>query len=150
MTALNTVSGLTSGGATNSPQARYDRFTGARLGARGTIDVSVATRPVVAVLSLDSRGEIPLCRTTVIGRQPPAGPYDTVFVADPPLALSRAHLRIDFDGWQARIIDLGSRNGTWHRCANGNWTQMAPTIAVPLDDHDWVSFAGITAIFNSL
>ncbi|MCP3909648.1 MAG: FHA domain-containing protein [Actinomycetia bacterium] len=150
MTALNTVSGRSSGGSTNSPIARYDRSTGARLGARGTVDISVAKRPAVAVLSLGSRGEILLSRTTVIGRQPPAGSHDAVFVADPSPGLSRAHLQIDFDGWQARITDLGSRNGTWHRHSDGGWTQLAPTLAFPLDDGDCLWFAEITAAFNCL
>lgn len=73
-------------------------------------------RPALGVLRLPDGGLVPLDRPVVMGRQPAAsGPGDWPHLVRLPqdsTYLSRAHARIDLDGWHVTVRDLGSRGGT--------------------------------------
>ncbi len=73
-------------------------------------------RPPLGVLRLPDGGLVPLDRPVVMGRRPAAaGPGDRPHLVRLPqdsTYLSRAHARIDLDGWHVTVRDLGSRGGT--------------------------------------
>jgi hypothetical protein len=75
-------------------------------------------RPSLGNLVLADGSMVALDRDIVIGRDPlsheavAAGRAKSVVVDDPELSVSRAHAEIRLDGWDAKISDCGSSNGT--------------------------------------
>ena len=106
-------------GHLNHPAARYCRRTGQRLD-REAGSPAVGARPALGVLCLDDGSSYLLTDDLVIGRAPRRHHLVADRAARPLRlrdhsgSLSRAHLLITLRGWDVRVADLGSSNGTWH------------------------------------
>lgn len=76
-------------------------------------------RPPLGTLHVSTGEVITLDRDVVIGRRPsytpqPGRPHaHVVLVPSPNQEISRTHCEIKIDGWDVRIRDLGSNNGTF-------------------------------------
>jgi hypothetical protein len=96
-------------------------------------------RPPLGVLVLDDGAVFRLEAGYVVGREPEKdkevveGRARPLRIADREGAVSRVHARVDLDGWDVRVIDLGSANGT-HVCPPGGdaWTRIPPNTPVPI------------------
>jgi len=96
-------------------------------------------RPPLGVLVLDDGATFRLDTPYVVGREPERdhdvaeGRARALRIADPDGVVSRVHARVDLDGWDVHIIDLGSSNGT-HVCEQGSdaWTRIPPRTPVPI------------------
>ena len=92
-------------------------------------------RPVVGVLTADHGEQRELSRDVVIGREPAiavdvlAGLAEPMTLTDPALALSRVHTRILLDGWDVRVEDASSANGTFLSEHEGEWEQLLPGVS---------------------
>jgi hypothetical protein len=75
-------------------------------------------RPPLGILVLGDGTVVGLDRDVVIGREPGehddvvAGLAKPVVVDDPELTVSRAHAVVRLDGWDVKVVDCGSQNGT--------------------------------------
>jgi FHA domain len=90
-------------------------------------------RPPLGVLLFDDGSQVPLDTDIVIGRQPDrddavrAGRARPLLVEDGESAVSRVHADIHLDGWEARITDHGSANGTYIAGPEAeSWTPLEP------------------------
>ncbi|MGH9156244.1 MAG: FHA domain-containing protein [Acidimicrobiales bacterium] len=76
-------------------------------------------RPPLGVLVLDDGAAFILDGDYVIGREPDAdtevqsGRARPLALADPERTISRAHARVALQGWDVRVLDLDSANGTY-------------------------------------
>ncbi|QTR05125.1 FHA domain-containing protein, partial [Saccharothrix algeriensis] len=90
------------------------RVCGRRRAAPGAL---VVPRPPLGVLRLSTGEAVLLDRGVVLGRDPqvadrgPARPRAVRF-ANRGNDISRNHVEVRLDGWDALVVDLGSRNGT--------------------------------------
>jgi hypothetical protein len=88
----------------------------------------------VPTLLLDSGERLPLDTALILGRAPtapddaPAGVYRW---ADMSRTLSKSHVRLEWDGRQVWVIDLGSTNGTFVR-GDGSSTPLLPHQRTPV------------------
>jgi len=68
----------------------------------------------------------------VVGREPETAPEVmggaamAIALDDPKLAMSRIHTRILLDGWEVRVEDATSANGTFVAHGEGEWTRLEP------------------------
>jgi len=123
-------------GHLNHPQARYCHRTGLRL--EGPVGPPVTgARPTLGVLGVDDGACHPLTVDLVVGRDPHRhhlvtdGRAEALELADPSGALSRAHLLVSLRGWDIKVADIGSRNGTWLRAdEDGPWVPLVTGEAV--------------------
>jgi hypothetical protein len=103
----------------------------------------LGTRPQLGVLVLDDGTALALCGDLVLGRAPHgdtavrAGTATGVPMADP--TVSAVHARFQLDGWDVRLVDAGSTNGTfvwapdassWQRVPAGAGVVLRPGTAV--------------------
>jgi hypothetical protein len=94
-------------------------------------------RPSLGVLVLDDGGMFSLVSEHVFGRDP-SGDHAVLAGAAVPVALddpsvSRVHARIVLEGWDVRVVDAGSTNGTFV-CSPGEpeWTRIPQGTSAPL------------------
>ena len=131
------VGGVTSrAGHLNHPQARYCHRTGQRLEGRVGPPVT-GPRPPLGVLCVDDGVSWPLTGDLVVGRDPRRhdlvtdGTAESFLLDDGSGELSRAHLLVTLRGWDIRVADLGSSNGTWLRTGDdGPWDRLGAGEAV--------------------
>lgn len=89
-------------------------------------------RPPLGVLVSDDGAVFSLAQDFVVGREPETDPEvvngtaQPLTLADPELGLSRVHARILLDGWEVRVEDAGSANGTFVAVDGGEWTRLEP------------------------
>ncbi len=96
-------------------------------------------RPPLGVLVLDDGATFRLDTPYVVGREPERdtdvaeGRARALRIADRDGVVSRIHARIDLDGWDVNVVDLGSSNGT-HISEQGTdaWTRIPPRTPVPI------------------
>jgi hypothetical protein len=121
----------------NAPEAMVCRACGSSM-HDATRNVRRQPRPPLGVLLVDDgRGYI-LDRDYVIGREPlldgdvAEGRATALPMSDPEGSVSRLHLRISLVGWQVKVQDLGSSNGSvLHR--SGGSRPLAPMDDAVLD-----------------
>lgn len=96
-------------------------------------------RPPLGVLVLDDGSTYVVDRDIVIGREPDTdgevadGTARGIILPDPERAISRVHARIQLDGWDVRISDAGSANGTFVATRDATqWSPVAPQVPVTL------------------
>ena len=123
-------------GHLNHPQARYCHRTGQRLEGR-VGPLATGPRPPLGVLCVDDGVSRPLTGDLVVGRDPRRhhlvtdGAAESFTLDDRSGALSRAHLLVTLRGWDIRVADLGSGNGTWLRTGDDEpWERLAVGEAV--------------------
>jgi hypothetical protein len=105
------------GGHVNSPRAERCRTCGATILDR---TITLVPRPTLGRLEFSSGMHVALDRRLLIGRKPEVGPTASiddlpalVAVPDPESLLSRVHAEVRVEGWDAVIVDVDSRNGTF-------------------------------------
>lgn len=125
-----TVLGVScSRGHFNDPSVLYCSTCGISM-VQQTQNLVEGPRPALGVLVLDDGTTFLVDRDYVIGREPDQAPEVGTGEARPlPLAdtqrtLSRVHARVVLDGWQVKVVDAGSSNGTY--IAADDATQWTP------------------------
>ena len=91
--------------------------------AAPTAGPSRARRGMVPTLLLDSGERLTLDTALVLGRDPSApadAPAEVYRWADMSRTLSKSHVRLEWDGRQVWVTDLGSTNGTFVRGAGAS------------------------------
>lgn len=114
----------------NPPDARFCERCGIST-VHQTHNVVTGVRPPLGVLVLDDGAVHPLARDLVVGRAPEeaeevrSGRAAALVLDDPELSLSRTHARLVLDGWEVRIEDAGSVNGTFvAEPGTDEWVQL--------------------------
>lgn len=95
---------------------------------------SRARRGMVPTLLLDSGERLTLDTALVLGRDPSApadAPAEVYRWADMSRTLSKSHVRLEWDGRQVWVTDLGSTNGTFVRGAGAS-TPLLPNQRTPV------------------
>jgi len=112
-------------------------------------------RPVLGDLVLGTGESFPVRRNIVVGREPTTDPSVQQGDADgwdlsaESLRLSRVHAAISLDGWDVRIIDRNSTNGTFVWNADDDaWDQLDPGQPRRIQHGDRIAFADITIAFE--
>ncbi|MDG4789235.1 FHA domain-containing protein [Micromonospora sp. WMMD1102] len=101
----------------NDPAARFCQQCGIAM-HQLTLVTRRAPRPPLGVLLLDDGTTFRLDTDYVVGRAPEAdgevtaGRARALRIAGDGAGVSRRHLRVVLTGWQVRVLDLGSANGT--------------------------------------
>ncbi|MCI9859036.1 FHA domain-containing protein [Microbacterium proteolyticum] len=93
-----------------------------------------ARRGSMPTLLLDSGERLPLDTALILGRAPSApadAPAEVYRWADMSRTLSKSHVRLEWDGRQVWVIDLGSTNGTFVR-GDGASTPLLPHQRTPV------------------
>ncbi|MCC4247650.1 FHA domain-containing protein [Microbacterium testaceum] len=102
--------------------------------AAPTAGPSRARRGLVPTLLLDSGERLTLDTALVLGRDPsapPDAPAEVYRWADMSRTLSKSHVRLEWDGRQMWVTDLGSTNGTFVRGAGAS-TPLLPHQRTPV------------------
>ncbi len=92
-------------------------------------------RPELGYLVMSTGGRIKLDRSVLMGRGPSLDRYTgtetphLVKVPSPTNDISRNHLEVNLDGWQVRVIDLNSKNGTVIRLPGRDVERLRPEVA---------------------
>ncbi|WP_018350540.1 FHA domain-containing protein [Longispora albida] len=101
----------------NDPRVQYCQLCGIAM-IQQTLVTVVGRRPSLGVLLFDTGATYRADADYILGRDPAqapevvAGEARPLKVTDPTGEISRRHLRISLSGWQVRVVDLGSANGT--------------------------------------
>jgi hypothetical protein len=122
----------------NDPQAPYCAICGISM-VQATHVARMGPRPPLGVLVLDDGATFRLDTAYVVGREPERdaevtqGRARALRIADQRGVVSRVHARVDLEGWEVRIVDLGSSNGTHLDARGANaWTRIPPRTPVPI------------------
>ncbi len=89
-------------------------------------------RPSRGWIVADHGEQRELVADVIIGREPGiavdvlASLADALPLSDSKLAMSRVHSRIRLEGWDVRVEDLGSANGTFLSVVEGEWELLTP------------------------
>ncbi len=103
---------------------------------------TTVARPSLGSLHFSTGEVVSLDRDVVIGRRPRYTPQPgrpeahIVPVPSPNQEISRTHCEIRIDGWEARVRDLGSNNGTFllrHGQSPMRVTDSTPVLLRPGD-----------------
>ncbi|HEY3750259.1 MAG TPA: FHA domain-containing protein [Pseudonocardiaceae bacterium] len=120
----------------NDPAMTYCTVCGISM-AQANRGQLLGRRPSLGVLVLDDGGMFSLVSEHVFGRDP-SGDHAVLAGAAVPVALddpsvSRVHARIVLEGWDVRVVDAGSTNGTFV-CSPGEpeWTRIPQGTSAPL------------------
>jgi hypothetical protein len=125
----------------SDPSVPYCSLCGIGLAQATKLPV-LGRRPQLGVLILDDGTMFPLSRDYVLGRTPGADPAVASGQASP-LALvdplvSKVHARVVRRGWEASLVDAGSKHGTfvcgpgetsWRRLSGGDSVPLRPGLA---------------------
>ncbi|HET8643619.1 MAG TPA: MFS transporter [Pseudonocardiaceae bacterium] len=120
----------------NDPEVTYCTVCGCSMTQAIRMPL-LGTRPPLGVLVLDDGTLYPLAREYVIGRVPEddesvsTGRASPVRLGDP--MVSRVHARVVLSGWEVRVVDAGSTNGTYV-CPPGEqeWTRVPTGLGMTL------------------
>ncbi len=92
----------------------------------------VAARPSLGILVSEDGATYDLVGDYVVGREPEiadavrSGVARPIILDDPQLALSRVHAHVILDGWEVRVADARSGNGTFVAAPGGDWHRLDP------------------------
>ena len=122
----------------NAPDARFCAHCGISM-VHQTHNVVTGERPPLGVLVADDGRRYDLVQDFVIGRDPESsdevrsGRSAPLFLEDPELSLSRVHARLVLDGWEVRLEDAGSANGTFLAAeGSDDWRQLDTGVATTI------------------
>ena len=92
----------------------------------------VAARPSLGILVSEDGATYDLVGDYVVGREPEiadavrSGTARPIILDDPQLALSRVHAHVILDGWEVRVADARSGNGTFVAAPGSDWLRLDP------------------------
>jgi hypothetical protein len=121
----------------NDPNAPYCAVCGISM-VQATHIPRPGPRPPLGVLVLDDGATFRLDAGYVVGREPERDPdvatgrSRALRIADPEGVVSRVHARIDLNGWDVHVVDLGSANGTHVSSGDQPWTRIPPRTPVKI------------------
>jgi hypothetical protein len=124
----------------NDPTSIYCATCGISM-VHQTHNLVPGPRPPLGVVVLDDGSVYPLKDDYVLGREPEnaedvlAGRALPLPLEDPEAAVSRVHAKIVLQGWDVRIVDVHSSNGTYvAKPGDAGWTRLPadePTTILP-------------------
>jgi pSer/pThr/pTyr-binding forkhead associated (FHA) protein len=92
----------------------------------------------------------------VVGREPEAsaevtsGSARALFLDDAELTISRVHAKVILDGWEVRVQDAGSSNGTFVQVpGDREWVRLEAGVPMTIEPGTRVSFGGRALTFES-
>lgn len=112
-------------------------------------------RPPLGVLVTDEGAVFSLVRDYVVGREPEtapdvlAGKAGPIALDDPKVAMSRIHARVLLDGWEVRVEDASSANGTFVGHGDDEWTRLAPGVPTTIKPGTRIAVGGRTLTFET-
>ncbi len=114
------------------------------------------TRPPLGVIVLDDGATYPLVGDYLVGREPEHGKEvaegraKPLPLADPDQTMSRAHARIELVGWDVRIVDAGSANGTFIALpGETDWTRIPAEEPRTIPPGTRIAIGGRSLVFDS-
>jgi hypothetical protein len=151
-----TVQGIVcSRGHFNRPQGRFCSRCGISM-VHQTHNLVSGPRPPLGVLVVDDGAVFALTTDFVIGREPEvsedvaAGTASALFLEDSGLTMSRVHAKVILDGWEVRVVDSGSANGTYALMpSETEWTRLEKGVPTTIEPGTCLSFGGRTMMFES-
>lgn len=111
-----------------------------RCGSASLGSVEASPRPVICRLELDDGRIVSVDSRVVLGRTPDDGAGSVAVSLEDDL-VSGTHAAIELDGWNIRVVDLGSTNGTSVRNAFGP-TVLEPGIPHSVEIDDEIGIGG--------
>jgi hypothetical protein len=139
----------------NNPESRFCAQCGISM-VHQTHHLVVGARPPLGVLVLDDGTILALTTDLVVGREPEnaeevrAGLATGVELEDPKGSMSRIHARVILDGWDVRVADANSANGTFVAATlDADWTRLPPGVPTTIAPGARISWGGRTATFES-
>jgi hypothetical protein len=117
-------------GHLNDPRSQFCALCGMRIEEQSGPPAN-GTRPPLGLLVFDDGATYTVDAEYLMGRMPEADPRVTagevrsLALEDASGAVSRVHAQIIVDGWDALLVDAGSRNGTFvSPPGDQGWTQL--------------------------
>lgn len=139
----------------NRPDGKFCARCGISM-VHQTHNIVSGERPPLGVLVLDDGSVFALRDDLVIGREPEAsadvlnGSAQPLLLDDTALTLSRVHARVILDGWEVRVEDAGSANGTYVMGPSADaWTRLEPEQPTTIEPGSRLSVGGRTLTFES-
>lgn len=139
----------------NDPDARYCAVCGISM-VQLTHNLVEGVRPPLGVLVLDSGATYTLDADYVIGREPEHDELvrgekaRPLMIVDPDGTVSRVHALVTLEGWEVRIADRGSTNGTFLGSDDPDrWEPVPLGSAVTLRPGARVRLGQRTLVFDS-
>ena len=139
----------------NDPTSRFCALCGISM-VQQTHHLVTGLRPPLGVVVLDDGAVYALTKDYVVGRDPEQDPAILsgravpLILDDPDLAMSRVHARILLDGWEVRVEDAHSANGTFvARTPDAAWTRLEPGLPTTIAPGTRLTMGGRTLVFES-
>jgi hypothetical protein len=139
----------------NDPTSIYCAVCGISM-VHQTHNLLPGPRPPLGVIVLDDGAVFTLAGDYVLGREPDhaeevlAGTATALALDDPDVTMSRVHARVTLVGWDVRLEDAGSANGTYTaKPGETEWTKLGTGESVILKPGSKVSLGGRTLVFDS-
>jgi hypothetical protein len=121
----------------------------------GQPETFLGPRPPLGTLVNDQGEEFLLARDQVVGRDPSGaeevvtGRAAAIVLQDPELSASRIHARVILDGWEVRVEDASSGNGTFIAAPGRDWQRLEPGRPVTMVPGTRVAFGSREFLFQS-
>lgn len=139
----------------NAPKARFCASCGVSM-VQQTHNVVTGVRPPLGVLVADDGSRYTLVHDYVIGRDPESsevvrsGRALPLVLDDPDLSLSRVHALVVLDGWEVRLEDAGSANGTFLALENSeDWRPIPAGVTTTITPGAQVRLGSRVLTFES-
>lgn len=139
----------------NNPLAAWCNSCGISM-LQSTFLLVDGPRPPLGLLVLDDGSTYSLDSDYVVGREPHddpavhAGRARALVIEDAERAVSRVHAEIRLEGWDVKIVDRASDNGTFvYPPAAAQWLRLAPETPTDLASGTHVAIGRRTFVFDS-
>jgi FHA domain-containing protein len=138
----------------DDPRARFCAVCGISMNQQ-TLVPRPGLRPPLGLLVLDGGAIFQLDTDYVLGREPTldaavaAGEARPLRIIDDSGTVSRVHAKIELDGWQVLVADLGSANGTFIRPPDQADQWLTPRVPVALVPGSQVVMGGFGFRYES-
>lgn len=138
-----------------NPEARFCSHCGISM-VQQTHNLILGERPPIGVLVIDDGAVFSLNSDYIIGRESQladavvSGEAVALSLVDEGGAMSRVHARIVLDGWEVRVVDSNSANGTFvAETADSDWVRLEPGVPSTINPGTRLSMGGRTLTFES-
>ncbi|MCW2607465.1 MAG: hypothetical protein JWO60_2158 [Frankiales bacterium] len=139
----------------NDPSSTYCAQCGISM-VHQTHNLVPGPRPPLGVVVLDDGAIFTLTEDYVLGREPQGadevvdGLALPLVLEDPDRSLSRVHAMIQLRGWDVRLVDVHSANGTFlSRPGEQEWTRLPPDEPTTIRPGTRVTVGGRSLVFDS-
>jgi hypothetical protein len=139
----------------NDPTSIYCAVCGISM-VHQTHNLVSGPRPPLGVIVFDDGGVFTLAGDYVLGREPDNAPEvldgtaTPLTLEDPDVTMSRVHAKLLLVGWDVKLVDAGSANGTYTaKPGETEWTRVPSGETVVLKPGTKVSLGGRSLVFDS-